>query len=54
MEIIISANQDILAMVSAPQLDLSKNMSEEAYWEWVLRSGKGEARDESRVQEIQI
>lgn len=54
MEIIISANQDILAMVSDTQRNCSENMSEEAYWEWMRGRGKGEIKDEHRVQKIQV
>ena len=52
MEIIISANEKILAIIQKNKL--SENMTEREYMEWLNRLIKVETENEKEVQEIPI
>lgn len=54
MEIIISANQNILAMANRSEINIGEDMSEKEFWKWVQGISKEAIEDENRLQEVSI
>lgn len=54
MEVIISANQNILAMANNFDGKIDERMSEELYWQWVRGVSKDGLENENRLQEISV
>ena len=49
MEIIISANQNILDMVNNSKIIIDEKMSEELYWQWLNGISKDDIKNENRL-----
>lgn len=54
MDIIISANQEILAMLKSLEVNVSKEMDEEEYYEWLKSIKKDDIGNENRIQEVSV
>ncbi|MCI9611596.1 MAG: hypothetical protein HFH33_06075 [Eubacterium sp.] len=54
MQVIISANEQILAMAANIKRVVSEDMDEETYWNWIGAVGKDKNENADRVQEIPV
>ncbi len=54
MQIIISANEEILAITANTKAAVSEDMEEEAYWNWLRGAGKDENGNTEGLQKIPV